>query len=348
MSSFSRITRRSVIVASAVSFAALGVATWQPAYAQAPAKDVRIMMDWLIQGTHAPFFIAEKKGYYKAEGLNVAIDSGKGATNVAVSVAGGAYQFGMVDLPSLINFNANNPKTPLVAVYLYFDSNPLAIVSRKSANIKTPADLNGKKIAGGPGTAIHDTINLLIKSNSNIKINWIPVSPALYAPMLLRGEVDGIGGFVNSMIPGAIEAGIKREDLSALRYSDHGANLYGMALITTKQYADANPAVVKGLVKAVNRGLIDTIANPDEGLSILKARDPMMNLDIEKVRLSIALELINTPHVAKNGLSVVVPQRLQETIDGIVAMNKIANAPKPSDVYDPQFLPPVTERMIKK
>jgi NitT/TauT family transport system substrate-binding protein len=322
------------------------MAASQPAQAQ--SKDVRVMMDWLIQGTHAPFFVAEKKGYYKAEGLNVAIDSGKGATNVAVAVAGGAYQFGMVDLPSLINFNASNPRTPLVAVYLYFDSNPLAIVSRKSAGIKTPADLNGKKIAGGPGTAVYDTINLLIKSSSDIKINWVPVSPALFAPMLLRGEVDGIGGFVNSMVPGALEAGIKREDLAELRYSDFGANLYGMALVANRQYAEANPATVKGLIKAVNRGLLDTIANPDEGLSILKARDPMMSLDIEKVRLGIALDLINTPHVAKNGLSTVVDERLQKTIDDIVSVNKIANAPKPSDVYDAKYLPPVADRMIKK
>ena len=55
-------------------------------------------MDWIIQGTHAPFFVAQQKGYYKDAGLNVQIDAGKGATNVAVSVAGGVYDFGWVDM----------------------------------------------------------------------------------------------------------------------------------------------------------------------------------------------------------------------------------------------------------
>src|SRR5512144_2381723 len=60
----------------------------------AETKNVRIMLDWVIQGTHAPFFIAQEKGYYKAEGVTVdTIDAGRGATNVAVSVAGGAYHF---------------------------------------------------------------------------------------------------------------------------------------------------------------------------------------------------------------------------------------------------------------
>ncbi|MGB9386251.1 MAG: ABC transporter substrate-binding protein, partial [Pseudolabrys sp.] len=52
--------------------------------AQAPEKkDIKVMMDWIIQGTHAPFFVAQQKGYYKDAGLNVQIDAGKGATNVA-------------------------------------------------------------------------------------------------------------------------------------------------------------------------------------------------------------------------------------------------------------------------
>ena len=66
-------------------FAAMSAVT-----ASAETKNVKIMMDWIIQGTHAPFFVAQDKGYFKAEGVTVdAIDAGRGATNVAVSVAGG-------------------------------------------------------------------------------------------------------------------------------------------------------------------------------------------------------------------------------------------------------------------
>ena len=83
--------------------------SWTPAHAQAPEKkDVKVMMDWIIQGTHAPFFVAREKGYYKEAGLSAQIDAGKGATNVAVSVAGGVYDFGWVDMPSMIKFNAQN------------------------------------------------------------------------------------------------------------------------------------------------------------------------------------------------------------------------------------------------
>jgi len=42
---------------------------------------------------------------------------------------------------------------------------------------------------------------------------------------------------------------------------------------------------VRGVVKALNHGTKDTIADPDAALALLKDRDPMMKLDIEKIRL---------------------------------------------------------------
>ena len=316
--------------------------------AAAETKNVRIMLDWIIQGTHAPFFIAQEKGYYKAEGVTVdTIDAGRGATNVAVSVAGGAYHFGWVDLPSLVRFNAQNPAAPLVAVYVSFDETPLAVITRKAANIRKPADLDGKKIAGGPGTAVHDTISILLKSANvpQVKINWVAVQPQLFGPMLRRGEVDGTGGFTNSNIPAALELGFTMDDLFVIKYSDFGADMYGLALVTPKKFADENPETTRSVVKALNQGTKDTIASPQKALELLKTRDAMMKLDIEKVRLDIALGLTNTPHVQKSGLSSVTPEKLKRTIDAVVDAYQLSTSPDPAIVYTDKYLPPVADRM---
>jgi NitT/TauT family transport system substrate-binding protein len=318
------------------------------ASAAAETKTVRIMLDWIIQGTHAPYFVAQEKGYFKAEGVSVdAIDAGRGATNVAVAVAGGVYQFGWVDLPSMIRFNAANPAAPLLAVYVSFDETPLAVITRKAAGIRKPADLDGKKIAGGPGTAVHDTISILLKAANaeSVKVNWVAVQPQLFGPMLKRGEVDGTGGFTNSNIPAALELGLTLDDLHVIKYSDFGADMYGLALVATKKFIDDNPETVRGVVKALNQGTRDTIAAPQKALEVLKARDPMMKPDIEKVRLDIALGLTNTAHVAKNGLSSVTPDKLKRTIDSVVTAYGLAASPDPATVFTDKFLPPVAERM---
>lgn len=338
------LNRRVLVVGTLV--AALGATMTRT---RAETNHVKIMLDWIIQGTHAPFFIAQKKGYFKDAGVTVdAIDPGKGATNVAVSVAGGVYQFGWVDLPSMIRFNAMNPSSPLIAVYISFDDTPLAIITRADAGIRKPADLNGKRIAGGPGTAVHDTIGILLKAAhaENVKIDWVNVEPQLFGSMLKRGDVVGTGGFTNSNIPAALEVGFTMKDLFVLKYSDFGANIYGLALVTTRKFADQNPDTVKGVVAALNHGTKDTIANPDAALALMKQRDPMMNMDIEKVRLSLALDLTDTKHVKEHGLSVVDPKKLQFTIDSIVDAFKLPNKPDPGMVYTDKFLPPLADRKL--
>jgi NitT/TauT family transport system substrate-binding protein len=319
--------------------------------ARAEVSNVKITLDWIVQGTHAPFFIAQEKGYFKAAGVTVdAIDAGNGATNVAVKVAGGAYQFGWVDIPSMILFNAKNPSTPLVAVYVSFDTSPLAFITRKSAGIRKPADLEGKKIAGGPGTAVHDTASILFKAANagNVKVDWAAVQPQLFGPMFKRGEVDGTGGFTNSNIPAILEMGFTMDDLFVLKYSDFGADMYGLALVTRKKFADENPQTTRAVVKALNQGTKDTIAEPQKALDLLKARDPMMKMDIEKVRLDIALGLTKTANVTSNGLSSVTPQKLQQTIDAIAGAYQLPASPDPATIYTDRYLPPAAERMLPK
>lgn len=334
---------RMVWITCAAAFLSAGTQS-----AQAQQKDVRMMLDWIIQGTHAPFFVAQQKGYFKDNGLNVTIDPGKGAGNVAVSVASNVYNFGWVDLPTMIKFNAQNPNAPLVAVYMSFDDTAMAVITLKSKNFRKPADLNGARIAGGPGTAVHDTISILLKAANaeNVKINWLPVQPQLFGPMVARGEADGTAGFTNSNIPALLEVGIKLEDIYPIRYADFGADLYGLALVTTKKYADENPDVVRAMVKALNKGTIDTIKDPAAALKTMKARDPMMKDEIEKVRLDIALGLTNTKWVQGNGLSVVQPARLQQTIDAVVGAFGLTTIPKADEVYTDKYLPPVAERKV--
>jgi NitT/TauT family transport system substrate-binding protein len=316
--------------------------------AAAESKSVRIMLDWVVQSTHAPFFVAKELGYFQDAGIDVAIDGGKGATNTAVNIASGVYQFGYLDMPSLIRFNAQNPQTPLQMVYVSFDDTPSCIVTLKSKGIRTPKDLDGKKIAGQPGTAIHDTISILLHAAKadDVHINWIAITPQLFPTMLKRGVIDGIGAFTNSQIPGLLEVGYRLDELEVIRYSDFGANLYGLGLATTQKFATENPNTVKKVVAAFNRATRDVVKSPDQALELMRKRDPGMNPESEKVRLEIVIGLTATKHVVANGLSSVTPERLMQTIGTTVEAYKLSSSPAPETIYSEAFLPPKPDRML--
>ena len=139
----------------------------------------------------------------------------------------------------------------------------------------TMKDLDGKKLAGGPGTAIHDTISVLLEAAGaqNAHITWVAVSPQLFSPMLRRGEVDGIGAFDNAQVPALIGLGVKREEIGLIRYSDFGADLYGLALVTTKKFADENPSTVRGVVSALAFWVGWTMINTEPDLAELEEQE---------------------------------------------------------------------------
>ena len=59
--------------------------------AMAAETPVRFTLDFKFEGPSAPFLLALDKGYYKAEGLNVTVDTGPGSVAGIARVAAGTY-----------------------------------------------------------------------------------------------------------------------------------------------------------------------------------------------------------------------------------------------------------------
>src|SRR4051795_2921748 len=122
------------------------------ALATSPATadtDVKFALDWKFEGPAAPYFVAIGKGYYKAEGLNVTIDSGPGSVAGIARVAAGTYPLGFFDINSLVKFQDQNPDKKVQAVLMIYDKPPFPIAPTAKTGISKPKDLEGK-VLGAP------------------------------------------------------------------------------------------------------------------------------------------------------------------------------------------------------
>src|SRR4029078_2088381 len=104
---------------------------------------VRFSLDWIPGAVHSPFFIAYYKGYYKAEGLDVVIDRGKGSVGLVQQLATGVYDMGYPDISVLTDFDAKNPDKSFPLLMVGYEQAPAAIVVLKSSNITQPKQLEG-------------------------------------------------------------------------------------------------------------------------------------------------------------------------------------------------------------
>src|SRR5260370_5816103 len=128
--------------------AAVGAAAVVASEASAQT-DVKFALDWKFEGPSAPYFVAIDKGYYKAEGLNVTVDTGPGSVAGIARVAAGTYPLGFFDINSLVKFRDQNPDKKVQAVLMMYNKPPFAIATTSKTGITKPKDLEGK-VLGAP------------------------------------------------------------------------------------------------------------------------------------------------------------------------------------------------------
>jgi NitT/TauT family transport system substrate-binding protein len=109
-----------------------------------------------------------------------------------------------------------------------------------------------------------------------------------------------------------------------------------------------NPKAVAGFLKAVNRALNDSLANPEAAMDAVMKREPLLKRDVEKDRLMATLKQeMNHPEIAKIGIGDVDAARLKRAIAMVVDANGLPRTPSNDEVFDRSFLPPRADRASK-
>jgi NitT/TauT family transport system substrate-binding protein len=316
------------------------------------ATDVKFTLDWKFEGPAAPFFIALDKGYFAEEGLNVTIDTGAGSRESIPRVATGAYEFGFGDINALIKLLDEQPDLKAKAVLMAYERPPFAIIGRKSLGItEDPKSLEGKKLGAPPPDAAFGQWPAFaeVAGLDTSKITIENVGFPVREPMLAQGQVDAIFGFSFSSVLNLKAQGIADDEIVTILMAEKGLDLYGNVVMVNTDFAAANPEAVKGFVKALTKGYLDAIADPEAAIPYVMKRNEVLDAAVETERLKMAVEqAIATPAVKANGFGGVDMAKLTKSMDYLkTSMGVSANPPAAEKVFDPAYLPPVEERMVK-
>jgi len=311
---------------------------------------VKFALDWQIQGPQAPFITAKAAGAFSARGLDVTIDRGTGSQKTIEQVATGTYDMGYGDINSMIEYNVKNPANPLIAVGIVLNSPPFALLSLKKYGIREPKDLKGATIGAPAGDAPRRlwpifARNVGVPADS---VSWTNMAPPLREPALLKGDVKAISGFYFTGFLNLTEnLKVPEADVVAFKYSDHGIDLYGNAVVVRVDWLKANEDTVRRFLAALTTGFKQVLRDPKGAIAHVKAAEPLSNeaTELKRLQLAIGANMVND-EVRKHGLLGIDQARMQRAIEQVVVSFELGTKPTVAQVFTDAYLPPASERKL--
>jgi NitT/TauT family transport system substrate-binding protein len=273
-------------------------------------EQVSFLLNWIAGGDHAPYYYAQKMGWYEKAGIDLTLLQGKGSAVAAQAAGAGANTFGLADMATV--FVAIGKGGDEVAVMDVYANYPGGFYWLKSSGIKSVKDLAGKKIGNPPGDAARALWPALAKANGvdPNSVTWVNVGPAAKLAALKASTVDAVTEFYNLH---HVYKSALGTNMGYLAWKDAGLNPYGNAIVVNGAFLKAHRATVETFVKVTQKAFAACVADPRPCIQALVDANSGLQFDDQMVNWHEVEQLMSDETSQKKGLGWFDPARMQET-----------------------------------
>jgi NitT/TauT family transport system substrate-binding protein len=299
----------------------------------APAEEI-VITEPVHGVSFLPVYVAQKKGYFKDEGIEVKLVTMTGAAFVNAVITGQAFAFlGSVDHNAFAKVNGKDLKavSNLVAhanIYI------MARLDLMPLTTDVPTFLKGKRIATQTyGRTPHNVLRYFLnkwKLEPGKDVTLIEVDSHV-VPVTVKARQADAGTSAEPFISQAKKQGIWGDPIfnSAKElgpYADTAVSVRGDSI-------EKDPKLTRGLVKAVMRGLVYVNAHKNEMVEFSKGEFPTASEEDLKAALNRAFE---DQIFSTDGF---IPQQAWTTGEAVVRLANILKEPVAYDaVIDMRFV----------
>ena len=290
--------------------AGLAVLAALPALAQ---DKMQLQLNWFHLADHSPIYLAMKKGYYKEENIDLTVLRGSGSADSAKKIDLGQADVGISDAPTVLTAISKGANLKMVAVV--YDKAGNNVFFKKSANIKSPKDLAGKKIAVPPADS-HRVLWPAFAATQGIdpnSVTMVNVKPEGKQAIVAAGEVDASFDLYTSY---AIwEKVLGKGEVGHLLWADYGLPIYGHTYFVNNDLVKKNPKLIERFLRATHKGWRDAKANPAASIDAMVEQVAGLDRATLLATMPAILDLCVTERSSKHGLGWIEPELMQKTID---------------------------------
>lgn len=322
---------RSLLIALLIPVISLSCGSKQ----DAASGTIEFVLDWKAQMEHSGFFVAQQKGFYREEGLEVKILDGNGAPNAATLVGNGTYRLGVSSGAASVIARAKG--VPVVSVAVLNQRSPMVIYALAESGIIRPQDLTWKRVGVNfEGIKYQEYRALLTKLNINSEtIKEIGMAGSDPAP-LLAGQVDALVGYTQDQ---PVQVELRGRKVNRIPLPDYGVNLYSTNIIVNEAFMKDHPDAVRRFIRASIRGWNHAIAHPDEAVSIYHAGHPESDIAFNRANFQRLIPLLSGPDTERMGFGAQSAERWAHTQDTLFDLKRIEKKTDVAVLFTNEFLP---------
>jgi NitT/TauT family transport system substrate-binding protein len=267
-------------------------ASCTPAPSTSPTQaltPINLPVGYIPNVQFAPLYVAMEKDYYHQAGLDMKLDYSFETDAVAL-VGAGKLNFAVVSGEQVLLARAQG--LPIVYVMAWYKDYPVGVAALREKGLKGPANFKGMKI-GTPilGGASYIGLRTLMEQAGLKETDLtLDVTGFNQIEALTSGRVDAAVIYVANE-PVQLQA--QGFDVDVVRVADY-LQLVSNGLITNETTLKENPELVRRMVEATLKGILDTAKSPDESFEISKKY--VENLDktdavVQKKVLATSIDL---------------------------------------------------------
>jgi ABC-type nitrate/sulfonate/bicarbonate transport system substrate-binding protein len=258
-----------------------------------------------ISGASLPWWIAKESRFYERHGLDVDMIFVGASPVIIQAMLGGQAGVGAGGGPPLVTNVLQGGDIVQVATTIPYAIQSLIV----KADIKTPADLAGKKIGiSRLGAIPHYTLQAIVKLYNVQGINIVQTGTTTQAiTSLSQGLVDGI--ITSAPFTFRLMKDGYREFVGPKDFRKAGVEFLIQGLVARKSFAVKNREVVTGMIKATMEGVRQIFVNEKHAKSVLAKYTRQTDPDILDQTYRFALDIfIKDPTVTANSIRPIVQQ----------------------------------------
>jgi NitT/TauT family transport system substrate-binding protein len=299
---------------------------------------VIVALNWPVpEYTHTGITMAQERGYYAEQGLEVELQPLDGSSSAVQAVGAGSANIAFAGAGAILGGLAQD--APILVVANHLQYTPTGVLYRPENTVASFEDLAGLKVA--TQATGEDTVNLyaflrLAGLDPETDVDIQVVDGNIKCTLMLNDTVEACTGFSTGHL---VRAHAENPDIKFLPFRTEDLEPIGHSIVANTTWLADNEDALRRFLNATYRGYVEADANLQELAEIYTELYPEEGVDLYYESAVEAHKIMRSPRTDANGWGFMEDKPWVDLQQLLIDAGTIEQETPVEEIYTNEYLP---------